>query len=418
MKTILIVYPDEYQLDTRKNRRQAHYDVHVIQFFDRLRAEKHENLYFLKTDRRKLHESVMERFGLKRFDMIITYPAFPEIEYYAEERGIQYFAFDYFSQGSTYLDRFWLFNSHTIEDFENVVGKSHLLPGTLSPLANEASYYGRYSPLFDKIAKIFYQKDKKILLCLINESFQIKGANNLIVQLKAALYDNSILFDDKANLVLFGRSRKLLARLSVSLRGAKTIGVNVIHDNLRRDENSVYSMIHKSDLIFSCRSGKGLDAIVLKKPVIFIEGKNIFFKRLNNLVTGPQNRSDLHRIGQRQHEYLRSFVSFLERKSLFFPNVSCDSNEFHKRLSKIGFGPKNMEDPVDEIHSNVSSENQSEKAIVAEYVDSTLKIKRIIVAFQQRKKLEQKHFTKFLNDPKAFFRDSKNPLFRLIGSYL
>ena len=77
MKNILVIYPDECCLDIRQNGRQTHYDVSIIHFFDRLRAEKNEKLSFLKADGKNLHETSLDQFGCSRFDLIITYPAFP-----------------------------------------------------------------------------------------------------------------------------------------------------------------------------------------------------------------------------------------------------------------------------------------------------------------------------------------------------
>jgi hypothetical protein len=418
MKTILIVYPDEYCLNTRKNCRQTHYDVNVIHFFDRLRAEGSEKLCFFKTSGKKPHEPGPDRFDHLPVDLIISYPASPEIEQYAEKRGVPYFAFDHFAQDSTYFDRFWLFNRHTLAEFDKLADNRHSRPGSLSPLGKEPAFYGRFLPLPGKSANIFYQKDKTICLCLIDESIQVNDVQKVIVQLKSAVKETSFLFGEKANLVLYGKSKKILAWLAISLGGLKTVVVNVVHENFQFSDNCVYSMIDKADLIFSCGCGKGVDAIVFNKPVVFVGADNLLFKRLNRLVTAPGDGSDLALIGRRQHEFFSRFALYLERNCLFFSNVSCDAERFHKRLANVVFRQTNKKDPIETIRYDDSNENQSGKAIVAAYVDRTSKARRLFFAYLRKKKSEQKKIAKLLNDPRAFFRDSKVPIFRLIGGYL
>jgi hypothetical protein len=418
MKTSLIIYPDESCLEIRKNSRQTHYDMSIISFFDRLRAEKTEKLLFLKTDSKKLHESVLDRFDHLRLDMIITYSACSEIEHYAEERDILYFVFDHFSKNSTYLDRFWLFNRNIIADFEKIADKYHFMPGTLSALSNQAAFYGMFSPLPHKSTNFFYHKDKTRLLFLIDDSYLAKDANTLIVQIKNALNDIPHLFGKEAELVLYGRSKKLLAKLAASLNEEQAFTVYVVHDHFRFSENCVYSMIHKSDIVLSCKSSIGVDAIVLKKPTIFIGADNLLSKKLNSLVTDFSDGSELHRIGQGQHEYLSRFVSFLERNYLFFPNVSCNSDKFHKSLVNVVLSQNNKGHQLDGVRSGLSNEKQRENAIVSEYVDGPLKAKRLFFSYLRKKKIEEKKFAKLQNDPRAFFRDSKFLPFRLIGSYL
>ncbi len=436
MKTILIVYPDESLLETGKNPRQLHYDINIIDFFDRLRAEKNDCLYFFKSDKRKLNKSILGLFDYLSFEMIVTYPIFPEIEQYAEERNVLYFVFDHFSKDSRYLDRFWLFNRHTIKNYEKFASHLHssrLLPlskeftynarfarsGRLSPLSKESTYYARFAPLLHNNANIFYKKDTTIILIVIDKSFQETDGNDLLMHLiNAALKNHSHLFGDKTELVLYDRSKELLVKVAQHLRRTQRIGVHIVHDHFANSENSIYSMIQKSDLIFSCRGGFGVDAIVFEKPVVFIGTDKFLFKELNRLVTGPNSGSVLHRIGQRQHEYLSNFVLFLVQNSFFFSNASYNSNDFHKRLSKVINIQTNKGKAIEKVHVIVPRKKRRGESIVPGYIDSGMKAQRLMFAYLRKIKIDQRKFAKLQNDPHAFFRDSKLPLFRLIASYL
>jgi len=335
MNNILIVYPDENSLEIRTNCRRTHFDVSIIHFFDCMREEKNEKLFFLKTDTKELHESALERFDRLPFDMIVSYPACSTVENYAMERGILFYAFDHFAQGSTYLDRFWLFNRHTTREFEKIDSKKNYQPDILSPLENEVSFYGRFSPLRHNKVGIFYRKKRPLCLALIDDSFLVKDTHVLAVQIKTTFKKIFHLFGEKTNLVLLGRLKKILDELADRLRGVKSLGVHVIHDNSGFSESSVFSMMHKSDFIFSCRNSVGIDAVVLKKPVIFIGIDNFLCQKLNNMVTQLQGNGNLLSLSQKQHEFLNRFVAFLEKKRLFIPNVAFGAGAFHECLSSV-----------------------------------------------------------------------------------
>lgn len=373
IENILITYPDECSLGIRTNCRRSHYDVSVIQFFDCLRAEHNEKLHFFKTDLEKLHKTGLARFDSLDFDMIISYPACPEIEHYAEERGSPYFTFDHFARDSTYLDHFWLFNRNIIGDFQAVVDQLPYRPGSLSPLVNEVSYYGGFSPLRHNNADIFYRRDITLCLVLIDESLEQKNENILAGQLRAAIANSAHLLGDTAHLVLFGQPRKMLTRLANRLGRVIPNVFHVIDDTFGLSELNVYSMIQKSDLIFSCGSRLAVDAIVLKKPVVFVDAANFLSQPLNSLLTGSRNNFDLQDIGQKQHEYLSRLVSFIEERKCVIPNVACSADEFHASLSRVLIAGTGQGEPVADAAPRAAIVNREGMAIVSTYVDGISK---------------------------------------------
>jgi len=338
MKNILIVYPNENILEIRTSYRRKHFDVSVINFFDCLRAEKNENLFFLKADTRALRESALERFDHLPLDMIVSYPAFSTVENYAKERGILFYAFDHFAQGSTYLDRFWLFNRQTAREFESVDHENTLQQDRLSPLENEFSFYSRFLPLRHNRVGVFYRKNRPLCLALIDDSFLVKDAHVLAVQIKTTFKEIQHRFGEKTNLVLFGRLRKFMDELAVRLQRVKLLAVHVIHDTSGFSAGSVYSMIHKSDFIFSCGNSLGVDAVVLKRPVIFIGMDNFLCHQLNNMVSQLPDSGSWQSLCRKQHEFLNRFVTFLEDKRLLIPNEAFSAKEFHDCLSSVVVG--------------------------------------------------------------------------------
>jgi len=414
MKKILIVYPDESYVKSSTNCRQTHYDLSIIQFFNRLQKEKQESLYFIKTGKKKLKRSDLGRLEYLDVNLIVSYPEFSEIEHYALQRGVPYFTFDHFSQGSSYLDRFWLFNSQSINTFEES-NTYPLSPGILSPLLNQSAYYARFLPIPQKSADAFYKKGKKICLILIDNVFKRTDENNLVGQIMAILRGHSQLFGSESEVIFYGREKAILRRMAVSLKTDMNINVNVLHDNFHLNENCVYSMLQKSDLILSCNSRYGVDALVFKKPIIFVGTENLLFKELNNLINDCSKWSDLKSLGQRQHEFLSNFIAYLEQNCLMFANVSYNSNELYKRLCKVVVNQKKERSEENTVSSTHARKEEGGKNIVAEHVDFTLKLKRIFLACRRLKKEEEKKFAKLLRNPHAFFRDSQFRLFRFIG---
>ena len=337
-----------------------------------MRAEKNEKLFFFKTDTKALHESALERFDHLPFDMIISYPACSTVENYAKERSILFYAFDHFAQGSTYLDRFWLFNRHTAREFDKIDPKNTSQQDRLSPLENEVSFYGRFSPLRHNKVGIFYRKNRPLCLALIDDSFLVKDAHVLAVQIKTTYKEIQHLFGGKTNLVLFGRLRKFLDELAVRLQRVKSLAVHVIHDNFGFTASSVYSMIHKSDFIFSCRNSVGIDAVVLKKPVIFIGMDNFLCHQLNNMVS-PLQSGNPQSLSRKQHEFLNRFVAFLEDKRLFIPNVAFSADDFHECLSGVVVcKEENDTAAVHGVQCISCADSTPKEAIVAPYPDNAL----------------------------------------------
>jgi hypothetical protein len=365
-----------------------------------------------------LTENLQYKIQKHQPDAIISFPSNSELEIYAKQNSVRYLGCAPFALTSAYFDHFLIFGPSVARHFHTTKHDTGENTYSFSKLSNESAFYSRFTPVKSHGAKALYQRDGRRKVLIITDSKDKSKRNtNIAHQIcdYAVTYIKNLTCEN--SLILFGKDYSSLKRIEKILIAQGHSSVHKVQDHYRLSENSIYSLCHKADIIFTKSEATGLDAVMLGKPVVFIGCDSFLSKELNDIfLQSPKNQASFENLANNQFELLCKFLQFAEKQHLIFPNNQYSTQEMYN-IFTLALGlytkEKGNSSNIFSLSGYIAS-SMTYNPIIPCYNDESSKRKIAYETYLKKQAKYMKKFVKFKQDPHAFFRDSQYGVLRIL----
>lgn len=454
MKAILLVsYADLSTIPLGLNSTPTITFHELDQYFRLLASEKHDFLHFVSLHGEQIDDSFRSLVDNLQPDLVVSSHDSLTLRRLCESKGFSYYHFQPFALGSKYIKDIWLCDEHAKNQIWEQITKSYQKISSfihkncpehrktltiddntlhfsddffmqshaneLSPLSEENAFYSRFHPLPAPQADIFYNRQYSRFLVFGLDSLKIHEPSTTQEIIKA-IQNLTKKATHPVCLVFFGNNGLHSDLLKKSLFGLPHVAIETVPDHFKYMENSIYSMIQKSDIIITPDLGIGCDAIVLKKTTYFLFPTSVVAKNLNRVfdLSEYSNILSLKEISQLQYCWLSTTLSLLSNRNLLFENKYYSAVEIHRKFAILLHDEPTQTSPAN-FHDTIHPQKDDSVNPIVSQPKDNLRSKRLLYSEYRRKKIILcRKFSKFKSDPRSFYRDSRYAILRFIGSLL
>lgn len=428
----------------------------IQRYFNLLREQKHPHLHIASAIKGKIKPLLDSLVRDIQPELLISFPFSLEVETLSEQYKIPYYGLEHIAPTSKRVNKLWLRNQniisflednisriiqngfplHNIEDQHNNIAFPPIdsfTPQVITytnrttslehtPLANEPAFYSRFQPLPTQRGSIFYKPNVSRWLLLMDDALDYNN-QRVLTEIATSIMSLTAFTNVPPCVIIFGNRKRTLLKMKKFLSRLHDITIEIVQDHFSFMENSILSMIQKCDAVITSQTSTGLDAISLSKPVVFISSNQNLTKFLDStwcISNYADATSSLLSIGNIQCNLLNYILSELTRHGWLLNNHSYNSLDLHSHLISLlkNSSSVSLSDSKYSLTRTLSEKCNSPYPIATSPYNRMKEIKKIYLNYRYKQVIYKRKFDKFQKDPKAFCKDSKFILLRLIAPFL